>query len=65
MITSISRSQAQVQDESQLRSLVRSDLGTELPLHISLSRPIVLLTHQRQPFNDALSTAIWKSDVRP
>lgn len=44
--------------EEGVHNLLKSDLGAELPLHISLSRPIVLLTDQRQPFLDALTTAV-------
>ena len=37
----------------------------ELPLHISLSRSIVLVTHERQSFIKALTLAISESGVRP
>lgn len=47
----------------QIHSLLRSELGAELPLHISLSRPIVLLAPQRQPFIDTLTRAISRSGV--
>ncbi|OJJ46088.1 hypothetical protein ASPZODRAFT_25980 [Penicilliopsis zonata CBS 506.65] len=33
-----------------IHSLLQSDLGAQLPLHISLSRPVVLQTEQRTPF---------------
>ena len=36
-----------------------------MPLHISLSRPIVLLAHQRQPFVDNLTCAISKTSLSP
>lgn len=52
-------------ESSPIHSLLKSDLGASLPLHISLSRPIVLLTHQRQAFNDAFALAISKSGIRP
>ncbi|KAI9886212.1 MAG: hypothetical protein M1823_002008 [Watsoniomyces obsoletus] len=48
-----------------LQSLLCSDLGAHLPLHISLSRPIALLTDQRQSFQDLLEAEINKSGVRP
>ncbi|CAF9910366.1 poly(U)-specific 3'-to-5' RNA exonuclease [Imshaugia aleurites] len=51
--------------EHQVHSLLRSDLGAELPLHISLSRPVVLLAHQRQPFIDAMTRAISKTTLSP
>lgn len=58
-------SNAQTPQEHQVHSLLRSELGAELPLHISLSRPIVLLTHQRQPFVDTLTRAISKTNISP
>ncbi|MCJ1468874.1 poly(U)-specific 3'-to-5' RNA exonuclease [Pseudocyphellaria aurata] len=50
---------------SPIHSLLKSDLGASLPLHISLSRPITLLTHQREAFNDALALSISRSNIRP
>ncbi|GFF38943.1 putative U6 snRNA phosphodiesterase [Aspergillus udagawae] len=47
----------------QIHSLLRSDLGVQLPLHISLSRPVVLRTEQRQPFMDLFQTALQESTV--
>jgi hypothetical protein len=47
----------------QIHSLLRSDLGVQLPLHISLSRPVVLRTEQRQPFMDMFQTALQESTV--
>ncbi|KAF9894363.1 poly(U)-specific 3'-to-5' RNA exonuclease [Aspergillus nanangensis] len=47
----------------QLHSLLRSDLGVQLPLHISLSRPVVLRTEQRQSFLETLQTSIRNSHV--
>ncbi|KAI9714230.1 MAG: hypothetical protein M1812_006451 [Candelaria pacifica] len=51
--------------ESRVQSLLTSDLGARLPLHISLSRPIVLQTEQRQSFTEQLQEKIRKSGVRP
>ena len=48
-----------------INSLLRSDLGTQLPLHISLSRPVVLRTEQRQTFLESYQTAIQSSNVAP
>ncbi|KAH0539089.1 hypothetical protein FGG08_004327 [Glutinoglossum americanum] len=45
--------------------LESSDLGTPLPLHISLSRPVVLTTEQRQNFAGSLQEVIENSGVRP
>lgn len=49
----------------KLQSLLCSDLGAHLPLHISLSRPMVLLNEQRQPFQDMMEAEIIQSGVRP
>lgn len=55
----------QASRKQQVFSLLKSELGAELPLHISLSRPITLLTNQRQTFVDALIQGIDKSSLRP
>ncbi|RHZ57782.1 HVSL domain-containing protein [Aspergillus thermomutatus] len=47
----------------EIHSLLRSDLGVQLPLHISLSRPVVLRTEQRQPFMDMFQRALQDSIV--
>lgn len=44
---------------------MRSDLGAQLPLHVSLSRPIVLVTEQRQAFAEAFESSIFRSGTRP
>ncbi|KAF2435767.1 hypothetical protein EJ08DRAFT_625344 [Tothia fuscella] len=49
----------------QIHSLLQSDLSTPLPLHISLSRSLVLHTHQREQFQDVIATKIRSSAVRP
>jgi hypothetical protein len=46
-----------------MHSLLHSDLGAQLPLHISLSRPVVLRTEQRASFTEALQNAIDDSHV--
>ncbi|CAG8023636.1 unnamed protein product [Penicillium nalgiovense] len=46
-----------------VHSLLHSDLGAQLPLHISLSRPVVLRTEQRASFTEALQKAIHDSHV--
>lgn len=48
----------------ELNSLLRSDLGAQLPLHISLSRPVVLRTEQRQSFLETFKSAIKDSNIR-
>lgn len=52
-------------ERHQVNSLLNSDLGTALPLHISLSRPLMLVTDERQPFNDSLASEINRSSLRP
>ncbi|KAL8678567.1 MAG: hypothetical protein Q9224_007104 [Gallowayella concinna] len=49
----------------RLQSLLKSELGAGLPLHVSLSRTLMLATHQRRSFTDALQTAIGESGVQP
>ncbi|KAL1967198.1 hypothetical protein VTN77DRAFT_3489 [Rasamsonia byssochlamydoides] len=51
--------------ERQVHSLLQSDLGVQLPLHISLSRPVVLVTEQKQPFSELFERAIEESEIRP
>lgn len=52
-------------ERHQVNSLLNSDLGTALPLHISLSRPLMLVTDERQPFIDSLALEINRSSMRP
>lgn len=52
-------------DKSKICSLLHSELGVQLPLHISLSRPVVLTTDQKQPFLDAFERAIKASNTKP
>ncbi|KAJ5371940.1 hypothetical protein N7517_003946 [Penicillium concentricum] len=47
-----------------VHSLLHSDLGAQLPLHISLSRPVILRTEQRALFTEALQNAIHDSHVQ-
>ncbi|KAF8476981.1 U6 snRNA phosphodiesterase Usb1 [Kalaharituber pfeilii] len=48
----------------QLVSSLVSDLGTELPLHLSLSRPNTLKTDERAGFVDLLEERIRKAKLR-
>lgn len=52
-------------DQIQIHSLLESDLATPLPLHISLSRSLVLQTHQREQFLERLTTSVRSASVRP
>ncbi|KAK5135359.1 hypothetical protein LTR08_005301 [Meristemomyces frigidus] len=47
-----------------INSLLQTDLGVPLPLHVSLSRPLVLKTEQRAPFIDQLRNRVQASGVR-
>ncbi|KAF8246885.1 hypothetical protein K440DRAFT_552618 [Wilcoxina mikolae CBS 423.85] len=49
----------------KLESHLQSDLGSELPLHLSLSRPNVLRTEQREGFLETLSDRYHKARVKP
>jgi len=56
MLESLVRNQAQ--PSKKLYSLLKSDLGSPLPLHISLSSPLNLETQQRESFLARLTAAI-------
>ncbi|OAX79271.1 hypothetical protein ACJ72_06413 [Emergomyces africanus] len=62
MITQCSQ---KLQNGLEIHDLLHSDLGAQVPLHISLSRPVVLVTEDRQPFRDLLNDAIRESDIHP
>jgi len=47
-----------------IRSLLQNDLGVALPLHVSLSRPLVLKTEQKDDFFVSLKNAISSSGAR-
>ncbi|KAI9785833.1 MAG: poly(U)-specific 3'-to-5' RNA exonuclease [Peltula sp. TS41687] len=51
--------------QSKLHSLLCNELGAQLPLHISLSRTLVLSTDKRQSFSDRLERSITACAVRP
>ncbi|KAL4784719.1 U6 snRNA phosphodiesterase Usb1 [Aspergillus varians] len=52
-------------EQAKLHNFLHSDLGAQLPLHISLSRPVVLRTEERQPFMDAFEAALEGPDISP
>ncbi|KAL4752115.1 hypothetical protein BDW72DRAFT_172047 [Aspergillus terricola var. indicus] len=52
-------------EQAKLNSFLYSDLGVRLPLHISLSRPVVLRTEERQPFTDTFEAALRGSGISP
>lgn len=59
----INQSKTKVKSASDIHSLLHSDLGAQLPLHISLSRPVVLRTEQRATFTEVLQQSIDKSQI--
>ncbi|PGH33432.1 hypothetical protein GX50_03739 [[Emmonsia] crescens] len=61
----IARCGQKVSNGLEIHDLLYSDLGAQVPLHISLSRPVVLVTEDRQPFRDLLNDAIRESNIRP
>ncbi|KAK6505418.1 poly(U)-specific 3'-to-5' RNA exonuclease [Arthrobotrys musiformis] len=51
-------------EKFKLESFLYSDLGTQLPLHISMSRPIVLRTEERDGFMAELERVVERSGVQ-
>jgi len=49
----------------KLESHLKSDLGSELPLHLSLSKPNVLTTAQREGFLELLTDRLDKTRIKP
>lgn len=47
-----------------VHSLLQNDLGVQLPLHVSLSRPMALKTEQKDSFFPQLRSAIAATGVR-
>ncbi|PGH16373.1 hypothetical protein AJ80_05223 [Polytolypa hystricis UAMH7299] len=61
----VSKSADRLQNGPKIHSLLYSDLGAQLPLHISLSRPIVLVTEERHAFSALMESEIKDWDIRP
>lgn len=61
----LEKAKASLPRNVRLESLLKNDLGADLPLHISLSRTLMLATHERQTFTDALEAAVGTSGVKP
>ncbi|KAL2374531.1 hypothetical protein BDBG_04313 [Blastomyces gilchristii SLH14081] len=61
----IARCGQKLENGLKVHGLLYSDLGAQAPLHISLSRPVVLVKEDRQPFRDLLNDALRESDIRP
>lgn len=47
-----------------IKSLLENDLGVQLPLHVSLSRPLALRTEQKQKFLDRLKQTVINSNIK-
>jgi hypothetical protein len=56
---------SQADSEFKLESHLKSDLGAELPLHLSLSRPNVLRTEQREGFLEMVMERVGRVKVKP
>jgi len=52
------------EDRVMMETLLHNRLNVPLPLHISLSRPLVLRTEQREAFLDQLQTSISSTGVQ-
>lgn len=52
-------------EAKKLQTFLTSELGAPLPLHISLSRPIVFTTENKGDFLESLQTAIKSSKIQP
>lgn len=61
----IAQSEGGAGNEMTVQSLLYSDLRAQLPLHISLSRPVVLRTEQRHSFAETLEKEVRNSHIRP
>ncbi|KIW65700.1 hypothetical protein PV04_07933 [Phialophora macrospora] len=48
-----------------IHGFLRSELGAQLPLHISLSAPLVLRTEQKEPFQDSIKVRLDSSHIKP
>lgn len=64
LITQIQNAAAKA-GEIEMVSLLTSDLGTPLPLHVSLSRPIVFTAAQKESFVESLHANIIGCGVHP
>ncbi|TKA83831.1 hypothetical protein B0A55_00158 [Friedmanniomyces simplex] len=60
----IAEEQASKHGKCKVRSLLHNELGVNLPLHVSLSRPLVLQTEQKEPVLNQLKQGITSSGVR-
>lgn len=61
----VNRPSVSAADPLNVTSLITNDLSCEAPLHISLSRSLVLRKEDHADFVDAIKTAISSSGVKP
>lgn len=63
IIDAASQLQASANSKSPLTSSLRSDLGVRLPLHISLSTPLVLTTDNKDEFEKDIKASINAANI--
>lgn len=59
----VKRTQRQIGQDVHLHSFLTSDLGTPLPLHISLSKPLSLPTFRKDDYLSKIQDAIYTSGI--
>jgi hypothetical protein len=52
-------------EDFEIHSLLENDLGAALPLHISLSRTLVLKTSERDPFLEQVTSNVRNASIMP
>ncbi|QPC78255.1 hypothetical protein HYE68_009007 [Fusarium pseudograminearum] len=65
LTTLIADIEEQVSSDTKLFNFLTSDLGSPLPLHISLSRPLSLTTSAKDEFLDKITESLNSSGIAP
>jgi len=52
-------------EATKVHDFLRSDLGAQLPLHISLSAPLVLKTEQKELFENKINAKLANNHIKP